>query len=91
MCIYYCSTRCLLSAAIVSEAVYGYGPIFMQLFLTFCQRLSPKMSYLYHISSVRYIGMSLPLRKVYFMKKAKVNAYIMHIFGKNGLLSIHAT
>ena len=37
--------------------------LFMQLLLTFCQRLSPEMSYFYYISSVRYIGMSLPLRR----------------------------
>ena len=30
-------------------------------------------------------------REVYVMKTAKVNAYIMHIFGKIELLSIHAT
>ena len=30
-------------------------------------------------------------RKVDLMKKAKVNAYIMHIFGKIELLSTHAT
>ena len=30
-------------------------------------------------------------RKVDFMKTAKVNAYIMHIFGKIELSSIHAT
>ena len=30
-------------------------------------------------------------RKVDLMKTAKVNAYIMHIFGKIELLSIHAT
>ena len=29
-------------------------------------------------------------RKVDIMKTAKVNAYIMHIFGKIELLSIHA-
>ena len=29
-------------------------------------------------------------RKVDLMKTAKVNAYIMHIFGKIELLSIHA-
>ena len=30
-------------------------------------------------------------REVNLMKTAKVNAYIMHIFGKIELLSIHAT
>ena len=30
-------------------------------------------------------------RKVDLMKTAKENAYIMHIFGKSELLSIHAT
>ena len=30
-------------------------------------------------------------RKVDLMKTTKVNAYIMHIFGKIKLLSIHAT
>ena len=30
-------------------------------------------------------------RKVDLMKTAKVNVYIMHIFGKIELLSIHAT
>ena len=30
-------------------------------------------------------------REVGLMKTAKVNAYIMHIFGKIELLSIHAT
>ena len=30
-------------------------------------------------------------RKVDLMKTAKVNAYIMHIFGKMELLSIHAS
>ena len=30
-------------------------------------------------------------RKVDLMKTAKVNAHIMHIFGKIELLSIHAT
>ena len=30
-------------------------------------------------------------RKVDLMKTAKVNAYIVHIFGKIELLSIHAT
>ena len=30
-------------------------------------------------------------RKVDLMKTAKVNAYILHIFGKIELLSIHAT
>ena len=30
-------------------------------------------------------------REVDLMKTAKVNAYIMHIFGEIGLLSIHAT
>ena len=30
-------------------------------------------------------------REVDLMKTAKVNAYIMHIFGKIELLSIHAT
>ena len=30
-------------------------------------------------------------RKVDLIKTAKVNAYIMHIFGKIELLSIHAT
>ena len=30
-------------------------------------------------------------REVYLTKTAKVNAYIMHIFGKIELLSIHAT
>ena len=30
-------------------------------------------------------------REVDLMKRAKVNAYIMHIFGKIELLSIHAT
>ena len=30
-------------------------------------------------------------RKVDLMKTAKVNAFIMHIFGKIELLSIHAT
>ena len=30
-------------------------------------------------------------RKVELMKTAKVNAYIMHIFGKIELLSIHVT
>ena len=30
-------------------------------------------------------------RKVDLMKTAKINAYIMHIFGKIELLSIHAT
>ena len=30
-------------------------------------------------------------REVDLMKTAKVNAYIMHIFGKIGLLSIYAT
>ena len=31
------------------------------------------------------------LRKVDLMKMAKVNAYIMHIFGKIELLYVHAT
>ena len=35
---------------------------------------------------VFYVG-----RKVDLMKTAKVNAYVMHIFGKIELLSIHAT
>ena len=30
-------------------------------------------------------------REVDLMKTAKVNAYILHIFGKTELLSIHAT
>ena len=30
-------------------------------------------------------------RKIDLMNKAKVNAYIMHIFGKIELLSLHAT
>ena len=37
MVMYYCSTMCPLSAAKFSEAVYGYGPIFMQFLLTSCQ------------------------------------------------------
>ena len=40
----------------------------------------------YHTRDVFYVR-----RKVDLMKTAKVNAYIMHIFGKIELLSIHAT
>ena len=43
-----------------------------------------------HIRMVR--GMFFYVRReVDLMKTAKVNAYIMHIFGKIELLSIHAT
>ena len=39
-----------------------------------------------HTKDVFYVR-----RKVDLMKTAKVNAYIMYIFGKIELLSIHAT
>ena len=46
--------------------------------------------YLYRlILSTR--GVFYVRREVDLMKTAKVNAYIMHIFGKIELLSIHAT
>ena len=38
-----------------------------------------------------YEGLFYVRRKVDLMKAAKVNAYIMHIFGKTEFLSIHAT
>ena len=48
----------------------------------------PKDNY----SSITYEGRFFYVRrKVDLMKRAKVNAYIMHIFGKIELLSIHAT
>ena len=40
---------------------------------------------------IKYEGHFLCSRKVDLMKTAKVNAYIMHIFGKIELLSTHAT
>ena len=40
---------------------------------------------------VIYEGHFYVRRKVDLMKTAEVNAYIMHIFGKIELLSIHAT
>ena len=42
--------------------------------------------HLRHTRDVFYVR-----REVDLMKTAKVNAYIMHIFGKIELLSIHAT
>ena len=80
MFIYYCSTWYPWSVAIFSEAVYGYGPIFMQLFLTFCQRLSSKMSHFYHISSVHYTGMSLSLRS--YKSHAFWNNFRLHVLVK---------
>ena len=44
------------------------------------------LDYLFYTRDVFYV-----CRKVDLMKTAKVNAYIMHIFGKIELLSIHAT
>ena len=38
-----------------------------------------------------YEGRFYVRREVDLMKTAKVNAYIMHIFGKIELLSLHAT
>ena len=42
--------------------------------------------YLWYTRVIFYVR-----REVDLMKTAKVNAYIMHIFGKIELLSIHAT
>ena len=47
---------------------------------------SVKVSNSYNTRDVFYVR-----REVALMKTAKVNAYIMHIFGKIELLSIHAT
>ena len=47
-----------------------------------------KLNYLQTLS---YEGRFYVRREVDLMKTAKVNAYIMHIFGKIELLSIHAT
>ena len=44
-----------------------------------------------HRTLVLTSGVFYVRRKVDLMKTAKVNAYIMHIFGKIELLSIHAT
>ena len=60
MAIDYCSTKYPISVAEVSEAMYGNKPIFTQSFITFCQRQGPPLSDFYHISSVWYIGVSLP-------------------------------
>ena len=38
-----------------------------------------------------YEGRFYVRREVDLMKTAKINAYIMHVFGKIELLSIHAT
>ena len=51
--------------------------------IQFCLLFSPYLCFTRDVFYVR--------RKVDLMKTAKVNAYIMHIFGKIGLLSIHAT
>ena len=40
---------------------------------------------------LKYEGRFYVRRMVDLMKTAKVNAYIMHIFGKIELLSIHVT
>ena len=47
--------------------------------------------YLWTTSKLTYEGRFLCRREVDLMKTEKVNAYIMHIFGKIELLSIHAT
>ena len=57
--------------------------------LTLMALQSLKQSFInvpYHTRDVFYVR-----RRVYLMKTAKVNAYIMHIFVKIELLSIHAT
>ena len=53
---------------------------------------------MYHLSHTIYFIYLCSTRDVFYvrrevdlMKTAKVNAYIMHIFGKIELLSIHAT
>ena len=43
------------------------------------------------VKSFTYEGRFYVRRKVDLMKTAKVNAYVMHIFEKIELLSIHAT
>ena len=45
----------------------------------------------YGLTKRLYEGRFYVRREVDLMKTAKVNAYIMHIFGKIELLSIHAT
>ena len=62
----YCSTKYLMSAAEVSEAMCGNQPISMQSLLAFCQRhiLSETKSTIVIFlpyPSVQYIGISLPL------------------------------
>ena len=48
-------------------------------------------SYISDLSCMRTRGVFYVRREVDLMKTANVNAYIMHIFGKIDLLSIHAT
>ena len=52
-------------------------------------RVCAKVIFTRDIVSTR--GVFYVRRKVDLMNTAKVNAYIMHIFGKIELLSIHAT
>ena len=60
---------------------------------------NPTILYVWMTSAIDFIYQQLNFtrdvfyvrREVGFMKTAKVNAYIMHIFGKIELLSIHAT
>ena len=60
---------------------------------------NPRISAQTVTNRLREIGERLPYtrdvfyvrREVDFLKTVKVNAYIMHIFGKIELLSIHAT
>ena len=54
--------------------------------------VSEKKNFIFsHYKSIHTRDVFYVRREVDLMKTAKVNAYIMHIFGKIELLSIHAT
>ena len=65
----------------------------------FCSTNSAYPDQMLHYAASHLGLCCLPIRETFFyvrrevdvMKTAKVNAYIMHIFGKIELLSIHAT
>ena len=55
-------------------------------------RVYPGHNHLFHKTNIGHTrDVFYVRREVDLMKTAKVNAYIMHIFGKIELLSIHAT
>ena len=56
----YCSTKFTLSEVYLSNGMYVNESIFIQSFLTYCQRQSPTLSDFCYISSVMYIRVSLP-------------------------------